>query len=243
MRSCCRTRSEAIYSERSERSSASTSERSSANASERSTASTASDLKKKKTNMFLIQNTLVSLDVLEKEFCCDLDKCRGCCCIEGDAGAPLTDDEEQKIREILPILLPDMTKEARAVVEAQGLSYLDPSGEKVTSIVNDKDCVFARTDHQGWCYCLIEKAYNAGKIDFKKPISCHLYPIRLNQVGDMIGVEYHRWDICHCARVLGKKLHLPIYQFLKEPLIRRFGQAWYDELCLVAEEWKKQAAR
>ena len=235
MRSCCRTRSEAIYSERSERSSASTSERSSANASERSTASTASDLKKKKTNMFLIQNTLVSLDVLEKEFCCDLDKCRGCCCIEGDAGAPLTDDEEQKIREILPILLPDMTKEARAVVEAQGLSYLDPSGEKVTSIVNDKDCVFARTDHNGWCYCLIEKAYNAGKIDFKKPISCHLYPIRLNHVGDMIGVEYHRWDICHCARVLGKKLHLPIYQFLKEPLIRRFGQEWYDELCLVAE--------
>ena len=193
--------------------------------------------------MFLIQNTLVSLDVLEKEFCCDLDKCRGCCCIEGDAGAPLTDEEEQKIREILPILLPDMTKEARAVVEAQGLSYLDPSGEKVTSIVNDKDCVFARTDHNDWCYCLIEKAYNAGKIDFKKPISCHLYPIRLNQVGDMIGVEYHRWDICHCARVLGKKLHLPIYQFLKEPLIRRFGQEWYDELCLIADEWKKQCAQ
>ena len=193
--------------------------------------------------MFLIQNTLVSLDVLEKDFCCDLDKCRGCCCIEGDAGAPLTDEEEEKIREILSILLPDMTKEARAVVEAQGVSYLDPSGEKVTSIVNDKDCVFARTDHNGWCYCLIEKAYNAGKIDFKKPISCHLYPIRLNKVGDMIGVEYHRWDICHCARQLGKKLHLPIYQFLKEPLIRRFGQEWYDELCLTAEEWKKQCAQ
>ena len=191
-------------------------------------------------DMFLIQHTLVSLDVLEKDFCCDLDTCRGCCCIEGDAGAPLTDEEEEKIREILPILLPDMTKEARAVVETQGLSYLDPSGEKVTSIVNDKDCVFARTDHNGWCYCLIEKAYNAGKIDFKKPISCHLYPIRLNKVGDMIGVEYHRWDICHCARQLGKKLHQPIYQFLKEPLIRRFGQEWYDELCLTAEEWKKQ---
>ena len=87
---------------------------------------------------------------------------------------------------------------------------------------------------------MIEKAYNAGKIDFKKPISCHLYPVRLNKVGDMIGVEYHRWDICHCARVLGKKLHLPIYQFLKEPLIRRFGQEWYDELSLVASEWQKQ---
>ena len=133
--------------------------------------------------MFLIQDTLVSLDVLEKEFCCDLDKCRGCCCIEGDAGAPLTEEEEQKIQSILPTLLPDMTPEAKQVVAAQGIAYNDPSGERVTSIVNDKDCIFARTDHNGWCYCLIEKAYNAGKIDFKKPISCHLYPIRLTQVG------------------------------------------------------------
>ena len=119
----------------------------------------------------------------------------------------------------------------------------DPTGDRVTSIVNGKDCVFARTDHNGWCYCLIEKAYNAGRIDFKKPISCHLYPIRLSKVGDMVGLEYHRWDICHCARQLGKKMHLPIYQFLKEPLIRRFGQEWYEELCLTATEWKKQCAQ
>ena len=190
--------------------------------------------------MFLIQNTLVSLDVLEKEFCCDLDKCRGCCCIEGDAGAPISDEEVQEVERILPILLPDMTKDAREVVAKQGISYLDPSGERVTSIVNDKDCVFARTDHNGWCYCLIEKAYNAGKINFKKPISCHLYPIRLTKVGDYIGVEYHRWNICHCARQLGKKLHTPLYQFLREPLIRRFGHAWFDELELTANEWKKQ---
>ena len=190
--------------------------------------------------MFIIQDTLVSLDILEKEFCCDLDTCKGCCCIEGDAGAPLEDDEEQKIQQILPLLLPDMTPEARLVVETQGISYIDPSGERVTSIVNDKDCVFARTDHNGWCYCLIEKAYRAGRIDFKKPISCHLYPIRLSRVGDTVGLEYHRWDICHCARKKGKQLHLPIYVFLKEPLIRRFGQAWYDEVCLTAQEWKKQ---
>lgn len=190
--------------------------------------------------MFLIQNTLVSLDVLEKEFCCDLDKCRGCCCIEGDAGAPISDEEVKQIETILPILLPEMTKEAREVVDKQGISYLDPSGERVTSIVNDKDCIFARTDHNGWCYCLIEKAYNAGKIGFKKPISCHLYPIRLTRVGDMTGVEYHRWDICHCARQLGKKLHTPLYQFLREPLVRRFGEAWFDELELTATEWKKQ---
>jgi len=190
--------------------------------------------------MFLIQNTLVSLDVIEKEFCCDLDSCRGCCCIEGEAGAPLTKEEEDKINEILPVLLPEMTKEAKEVVETQGIAYNDPSDERVTSIVNDKDCIFARTDHKGWCYCLIEKAYNAGKIDFKKPISCHLYPVRLTKVGDLTGLEYHRWDICHCARQLGKKQHIKIYQFLREPLIRRFGQAWYDELELTANEWHKQ---
>lgn len=190
--------------------------------------------------MFHIQDTIVSLDILEKEFCCDLESCKGCCCIEGDAGAPLTDEEEKKLQAILPVLLPDMTKEARQAVEERGLSYFDPSGERVTQIVNDKDCVFARTDHNGWCYCLIEKAYNAGKIDFKKPISCHLYPIRLSEHPTFTAVEYHRWDICHCARVLGKKQHIPLYRFLREPLIRRFGQEWYDELCLTAEEWKKQ---
>ena len=193
--------------------------------------------------MFLIQNTLVSLDVLEKEFCCDLDKCHGCCCIEGDAGAPVSDEELQQIEALLPVLLPQMTPEARAVVEQQGLSYLDPSGERVLSIVNGKDCVFARTDHKGWCYCLIEKAFNAGKTAFKKPVSCHLYPVRLTKVGDLTGVEYHRWDICHCARQLGKKLHIPLYTFLREPLIRRFGEEWYAELELTATEWKKQCAQ
>lgn len=198
--------------------------------------------------MFVIgNNTLVSLDVLEKEFCCDLDTCRGCCCIEGDAGCPVTDEEVEQIQKLLPQLLPQMTKEAREVVEKQGLSYLDPSGEQVLSIVNGKDCIFARTDHQGWCYCLIEKIAKSqelrAKSPFLKPISCHLYPIRLTKVGDYIGVEYHRWDICHCARMKGKKLHLPLYQFLKEPLIRRFGQEWYDELCLTANEWKKQCAQ
>ena len=199
--------------------------------------------------MFVIgNNTLVSLDVIEKEFCCDLDTCRGCCCIEGDAGCPVTDEELKQIEAILPELLPHMTKEARNVVEEQGLSYLDPSGERVLSIVNGKDCIFARTDHNGWCYCLIEKMTKNSQFSilnsqFSKPISCHLYPIRLTKVGEYIGLEYHRWDICHCARIKGKKLHLPLYQFLKEPLIRRFGQAWYDELELTASEWKKQCAQ
>ena len=194
--------------------------------------------------MFLIQNTLVSLDVLEKEFCCDLDTCHGCCCIEGDAGCPILEEEVEQLQQQLPKLLPQMTKEAREVVEKQSLSYLDPSGERVLSIVNDKDCIFARTDHRGWTYCLIEKLANKGQLSsgkglFKKPLSCHLYPVRLTKVGELTGVEYHRWDICHCARILGKKKHIPLYQFLKAPLIRRFGQEWYDELELTANEWQK----
>ena len=195
--------------------------------------------------MILIRDTIVSLEVLEKEFCCDIDHCKGCCCIEGDAGAPVTDEEEEFLNAMLPELLPQMTKEARAVVEKQGIAYNDPSGERVLSIVNDKDCIFARTDHNGWCYCLIERAFNQmsdvsnQQSGFKKPISCHLYPIRLTKVGERVGVEYHRWDICHSSRQLGHKLHLPLYKFLKEPLIRRFGKEWYDELCLTADEWEK----
>lgn len=189
---------------------------------------------------FHIQNTLVSLEILEKEFCCDLETCHGICCVEGDAGAPITDAEEAQIQELLPLLLPQMTPEARQIVETKGISYLDPTGEKVTQIVNGKDCVFARTDALGWCYCLIEKAFRAGKIPFRKPISCYLYPIRLTEHPTFTAVEYHRWDICHCARVCGKKKHLPLYQFLKEPLIERFGQEWYNELCLTAQEWNRQ---
>ena len=136
-----------------------------------------------------------------------------------------------------------MTPEAREMVEKQGVAYNDPSGERVISIVNDKDCVFARTDHNGWCYCVIERLFNRSPEltkNFKKPISCHLYPVRLTQIGERVGVEYHRWDICHPARQLGRKLHMPLYRFLREPLIRRFGEDWYNELCLTADEWKKQ---
>ncbi|MBQ7530140.1 MAG: DUF3109 family protein [Paludibacteraceae bacterium] len=208
--------------------------------------------------MILIQDTIVSLEVLEKEFCCDLETCKGCCCVEGDAGPPVTAEEEQVLNALLPDLLPHMTQDAREVVAQQGIAYNDPSGERVLSIVNDKDCIFARTDHNGWCYCVIEKLFRQAKPDdkechasqerpvlrvpFKKPISCHLYPIRLTQIGERVGVEYHRWDICHSSRQLGHKLHLPLYKFLKEPLIRRFGQAWYDELCLTAYEWQKAKA-
>ena len=197
--------------------------------------------------MVIIGNTVVSLDILEKEFCCDLESCHGCCCIEGDAGAPLTAEENEKLQELLPMLLPEMTPEARKAVEERGISYRDPEGELVTQIVDGKDCVFSRVDRLGWCYCLIEKAFHAGKTDFRKPVSCHLYPIRVKEfeargnAPAMSALEYNRWDICHCARVLGKKRHVKLYEYLREPLIRRFGEEWYNELCLTATEWQKQA--
>lgn len=190
--------------------------------------------------MFHIQDTIVSLEVIEKMFCCDLSVCKGRCCIEGDAGAPVTADEEQQIKALLPSLLPLMRKEAREVVEQRGISYDDPTGERVLEIVDGRDCIFSRTDRQGWCYCLIEKLYSEGKSPLRKPVSCALYPIRLTQYPSFTAVEYHHWDICHCARQLGKKQHLPVYRFLREPLIERFGKEWYDELCLVADEWQKQ---
>lgn len=196
--------------------------------------------------MVLIGNTIVSLDILEKEFCCDLDRCKGACCIEGDAGAPLTEEEAGNLEKALSVLLPLMTKASRERVEHDGVAYRDKDGELVTQIVDGKDCVFSHTDYNGWCYCLIEKAQKDGLIDFPKPVSCHLYPIRIKEFpaqGNspaMTALEYHRWDICHCARQLGRRLHMPMYVFLKEPLIRRFGQAWYDELCLTAEQWRKQ---
>ena len=193
-------------------------------------------------SMIEIDDKIISTEILTEEFCCPLDECRGECCVEGNAGAPLEIEEVDILEEEYENYKPFMTPEGIEVVEREGFMYVDSDGDYCTPLVNDAECAYSVVEN-GMTLCAIEKAYRAGKTTFKKPISCHLYPIRLNQVGDMIGVEYHRWDICHCARVLGKKLHLPIYQFLKEPLIRRFGQEWYDELCLVAEEWKKQAVK
>ncbi len=189
-------------------------------------------------DMLQIDDTIVSLDVIEKEFLCDLNTCKGICCIEGDAGAPLEEEEIKVIEDILPVIWDDLTDASKAVIEAQGVSYIDEEGEPVTSIVNGAECVFTYTDELGHCKCAIEKAYREGKIDFYKPISCHLYPIRLQQYNQFLAVNYHRWSVCQCARECGRRERVPVYKFLKEPLIRRFGEAWYEQLCIGAEEIK-----
>ncbi|CAK7064098.1 MAG: hypothetical protein PARBA_02414 [Parabacteroides sp.] len=190
--------------------------------------------------MIQIDDTLVSLDVLESKFICDLSHCKGICCVEGDSGAPLLEEEVAELEKALPVIWDDLSPEAQDIIDKQGVSYVDVEGDLVTSIVNNKDCVFTCYDADGTCKCAIEKAYRAGKLSFYKPVSCHLYPIRVTEYDTFSAVNYHRWEICKAAEVLGEKAGMPVYKYLKEPLIRRFGTDWYDSLEEVAIEWEKQ---
>ncbi|HHT61095.1 MAG: DUF3109 family protein [Paludibacteraceae bacterium] len=191
--------------------------------------------------MVEIGDTIVSFDLFEQQFCCDLDICKGQCCVEGDAGAPLEMDEIAKLEEVLPVIWNDLSEAARKVVDAQGVAYSDAEGDLVTSIVNRRECVFSYIDSaEGVCKCAIEKAYHEGKTSFYKPISCHLYPIRLKKFKDFTAVTYHRWSVCSCAETKGHKLQLPVYKFLKTPLIRRFGEAWYKELEEAAKAYEAE---
>lgn len=186
--------------------------------------------------MLQIDDTIISLELLDERFVCDLTVCKGSCCIEGDDGAPLEDDEVKIIEDLLPIIWDDLTEKSKEIIRKQGVSYIDQDGEPVTSIVNGAECVFTYTDADGICKCAIEKAFREGKTDFYKPISCHLYPVRLQKYDEYIAVNYHRWSVCNCARTLGGKLGVPVYQFLKEPLIRKFGEAWFEELEIADKE-------
>lgn len=191
-------------------------------------------------DMIQIQDVVVSLDVFREKFLCDLSACKGECCIEGDAGAPVEPDEVAELEAALPAVWDDLSPEAREVIDRQGVVYTDCEGDLVTSIVNGKDCVFTCYDEKGSCYCAIEKAYREGRCGFYKPVSCHLYPIRVGDYGPFKAVNYHRWKVCKAAVLLGQKENLPVYRFLKEPLIRKFGKEWYEELETVAEELTKQ---
>ncbi len=187
-----------------------------------------------------VGDVLVSPDIITETFCCDLDACKGACCVEGEAGAPVDLDEIAAIEDSLDTVWPQMSAGAQAVVDRQGVAYGDPEGDLVTSIVDGRDCVF--TCHEGGCcLCLLEKAYRAGLTEFCKPVSCALYPIREKRLGNgLVGLNYHKWSVCAPARSKGAELGLRVYEFLKEPLVRRFGQAWYDELAAVAAELRKR---
>lgn len=190
--------------------------------------------------MLQIQNTIVTLDLAEEFFCCDLDKCLGACCIEGDAGAPVTIDEVEKIEEALPVVEPEMLPRAVEEVRQNGVAYVDQEGDLVTTILDGRNCAFTCYAPGGICLCALEKAFREGKTGFKKPASCSLYPLRLTTYPTFTAVNYHRWKICRDAVANGRKKGIRLYQFLRGPLTERFGKEWYDELAQACELYLSQ---
>ena len=188
--------------------------------------------------MFQLGKTIVSEDLLEKEFVCNLTACKGACCIDGDAGAPLSLEETQILESIYPKVKSFLRKEGIAAIEAQGTWIKGVDGDLETPLIDGKDCAYVMFDGKT-ALCGIEQAYNQGIIDWKKPISCHLYPVRVKDFTEFTAVNYDKWDICDPACSLGQELEVPVYKFVKEALVRKFGEDWYAELEKVAEDMKK----
>ena len=185
--------------------------------------------------MFQLGKTIVSEDIIEKDFVCNLSMCHGACCIGGDAGAPLNTGETAILEDIYPKVKPFLRPEGIAAIEAQGVWVTGTDGTLETPLINNADCAYVIFDGNT-ALCGIEQAYNQGVVDWKKPVSCHLYPIRVKDFSDFAAVNYDRWDICDPACALGKELEVPIYKFVREALVRRFGEDWYADLEKVAAE-------
>ncbi len=190
--------------------------------------------------MIQIDDKLISEDLFSEEFVCNLAKCKGICCVEGDAGAPLDEDETKILDEIYPKIKPYLRSEGIQAIEEQGTYTLDFEEDLVTPLVNNAECAYVIFDEKGYTKCAIEKAYEDGVIDWQKPISCHLYPIRITEYSNFSAINYHEWDICSDACTLGKELGVKVYQFLKKPLIRKYGEEFYQTLSEAAEEWEKE---
>ena len=181
--------------------------------------------------MLQIDDKLISLDVFEKHFVCHPAKCFGTCCVIGDSGAPVEPDERELIECDLQAILPYVSPSGRRVLQEQGAAVVDKDGDVVTPLVgDDEECAFAYFDDKGMCLCGIEKAYLEGKTAFRKPISCHLYPIRIGKIGELIALNYDVWDICAPARERGSTEKTPVFRFLREPLTRKFGDEFYSRL-------------
>lgn len=193
--------------------------------------------------MIQVGEVLVSDDIKEKEFVCNLEKCKGACCVEGDFGAPLEENELEILKAIYPKVKPYLSKEGIKVIEKEGTHTVDDDGEYCTPIIKGRECVYAIYDEKNVLKCGIEQAYLDGKIDYKKPISCHLYPIRITKKKNFEAVNYHKWSICSAACALGKELQVPLYKFLKDPLIRKYGETWYNELVNQITAIEKEEAK
>ncbi|MCC7302619.1 MAG: DUF3109 family protein [Bacteroidia bacterium] len=186
--------------------------------------------------MLAVGETLVAEALLDTFFVCDLNACSGACCIEGESGAPLEAEETETLEKIWPLVRPFIPPDGIKAIEGRGTWLVDSDGDYVTPLVKGKHCAYTVFRENGTAACGIEDAWKAGKISFKKPVSCHLYPVRLKEGSPFLRVEYHRWKICKAACLNGEKLQLPLFRFLKDALIRRFGKKWYAELELVHRE-------
>lgn len=189
--------------------------------------------------MINIENTLISDDVIEKKFACELKKCKGICCIKGDSGAPLEEDEIELLENEYHKIEPYLRKEGRTAIEKNGKYYVDSDHDTVTMLINGKECAFTLFDEENIASCAIEKAFLDGKTTFRKPMSCWLYPIRTKEISDLHAVNYDVWDICKSAVLFGKEQNIPVYVFLKEALIKKFGEDWYMQLKYFAENFNK----
>lgn len=186
--------------------------------------------------MIVVDDTIVSDDIKKACFVCDLLKCKGACCVEGDAGAPLDEEEISILEDSLESIIPFMRKEGIDEVKRNGVFDFDNDGHYVTSLVNGKECAFVVFNKEGIALCAIENAWKEGIIKFRKPISCHLYPIRLSKYKDFEAVNYHCWYVCQSAVEYGTKLHVPVYIFLKDAIIRKYGAKYYEQLCKLIED-------
>lgn len=191
--------------------------------------------------MIQIDDKLISEEIFSEEFVCNLSKCKGACCVEGDVGAPLEPAEKQILEDIFDRVKPYLRPEGVKAIEEQGAWVTDPNdGDPVTPMVDGRECAYVIFDEKGITKCGIEKAYEDGAVDWQKPISCHLYPIRVDEYRTFSALNYHRWEICSDACTLGRELQVPIYKFVKTPLIRKYGEAFYETLCDAADEWKRE---
>ena len=190
------------------------------------------------TGMIQIGEIIVSRDLFDKHFICHLEKCEGNCCVYGDSGAPLEDKEADLIEDNLDLIKPFMRVEGLRAINEKGGWVIDNDGDKVTPLIDRKECAYA-IFKKGIAWCAIEQAYEEGAISFRKPVSCHLYPIRVNKIGNGIALNYHRWGICEPARIKGKEEGVPVFRFLKDPIERVYGKKFYEELELVYSELNK----
>ena len=184
--------------------------------------------------MIEIDKAIVSMDVLESKFCCDLIQCKGACCVDGDSGAPLTPEEAVVIEDLYPLFEEYLSDENKKEIVRQGFSLIDKDGDLVTPIIAKNECVFTFVDDNEITKCAIEKAFFEKNTSFQKPVSCHLFPIRITEYKRFDGVNYEKLKICKPGRACGKSNNLPLWQYLKDPLIRKYGEDWYQELKLVA---------